>query len=443
MSSQPLHKLLSLCALLLLAQASLTACTEYEDRGGGGGDGDNAAANNSNNDSNDTNNDSTNNAASNNDAGNNTTANNGGNNAANNGAGNNAANNGAGNNATNNDGNNGANNDTGNNAANNAGNNDAGDPCDACGPGEICVNDTCVNPPDPCDACGPDQVCQDDVCVDRPDPCDACGPDQICQNDVCVDVGGNNDPGQCVEDRSFTGQVSSSDEPPSGGLPTTTPYGAGYDTGLSLLLGSVPVVGQDDDATEVVENASAVDVDITDATVVATYYKSPGQSVPRANREFWIADGRATFKVFFFSDQAESFPPFNIQVGQRISLRALEVTNFEGVPEITQVDPSAWSLNSEQHQVYIEDRTGEIIGLDDVNRVVRVTGTLEGEGVGCGGNYFCYDMAHGGRVVTLRTNSQFVQSGDCVTFVGPVSAFNGTPQLNASNFDWLWTPFRQ
>jgi hypothetical protein len=166
--------------------------------------------------------------------------------------------------------------------------------------------------------------------------------------------------------------------------------------------------------------------------------------VPRANREFWLGDGKGYIKIFFPAEGSEGkLPPFDIKVGQTISLQALKVTNFGGVPEITDVDGAAWSLDGEGGEVYIDDRTGDSITLEDVNRVVRVTGTLTG-GTACGAEYLCYDMDFGSaNTVVLRTNSQFVQEGDCVTFVGPVGVFGGVPQLNVANFDWLRSPFRE
>jgi hypothetical protein len=182
---------------------------------------------------------------------------------------------------------------------------------------------------------------------------------------------------------------------------------------------------------------------ITDATVSASYFNSQGQPIPRANREFWLADGVAALKVFFPVERGDLVPPFSVKVGQRISFRARAVTNFNGIPEITDVDPLSWALESEENPVYIEDRTGDSFSGPDINHVVRVTGTLGQTATACGGNYFCYALDHGAaQPVTLRTNSQFIMPGDCVTFVGPVAAFGGDLQLNAINFDWLRAPFR-
>ncbi|MBO4351799.1 MAG: hypothetical protein J6A01_12770, partial [Proteobacteria bacterium] len=63
------------------------------------------------------------------------------------------------------------------------------DPCSACGPEQVCKNDTCYDPNDPCIACGPNQVCKDGTCYEQDpnDPCSACGPDQICKNGKCYD----------------------------------------------------------------------------------------------------------------------------------------------------------------------------------------------------------------------------------------------------------------
>jgi hypothetical protein len=256
--------------------------------------------------------------------------------------------------------------------------------------------------------------------------------------------GTNNGGGPCEENLTFVGQVFTSAEPdplsPNGGTPTTEPYADDYDCGLAALVAAVPTSSDEG------SNQATVDVSLSGCTVVATYYNSDIQPVPRGNREFWIADGKAAIKVFFLAGEDENdparanHPDFNIKVGQKVSVSAAQVTNYIGLPELTGVTEGSWSLETENNAVYIWDATGSDLTLDDVNRVVRVTGQLSAESTDCGGVSKCYEMDHGAaNVVTLRTSSQFVEGGQCVTFVGPVGTFGGTVQLNAANFDWLWS----
>ena len=95
-------------------------------------------------------------------------------------------------------------------------------------------------------------------------------------------------------------------------------------------------------------------------------------------------------------------------------------------------------MESEDNPVYIRDVTGRSITAANVNENLRVTGTLSSP-TACGAEYLCYPLNHGaGEPVALRTNSDFVEIGSCVTFVGPLSVYEGTPQLSATNYDWLW-----
>jgi hypothetical protein len=263
---------------------------------------------------------------------------------------------------------------------------------------------------------------------------------------------GANNGGECNEDLTYSGQVfAEQGNPlsPNGGVPTTSAYSGSYDAGIEAAVAALPEAGEDDDNTPDADNEATVDIEINGATVVASYFNSEGQPVPRANRQFWIQDGKAAIQIFFPAGEEGDeirmmHPDFNIKVGQKISFRATKVTNFNGVGEITGVEPGSWALESEDNEVFIDNRTGDSITLEDTNRLIRVTGTLTGPGTACGSDYLCFDLDHGAaNTIALRTNSQFVMSGDCVTFVGPVGAFGGAPQLNVANFDWLRSPFRE
>ena len=74
----------------------------------------------------------------------------------------------------------------------------------------------------------------------------------------------------------------------------------------------------------------------------------------------------------------------------------------------------------------------------DVDRVVRVTGTLEGDSVACGGSSKCWNtFNYGAGVGIFRTSSNFATPGACVTFVGPMRIFQDQVQFDTINFDWL------
>ncbi|MEO1270986.1 MAG: hypothetical protein AAFX99_23095 [Myxococcota bacterium] len=178
---------------------------------------------------------------------------------------------------------------------------------------------------------------------------------------------------------------------------------------------------------------------LTNVTVVATSFNT--SNTMRANRIFWVGDSNGVIKVFFGSMETDKFPTFNIKVGQKISFTATEVINFNNVPEIVDVDPESWLLDSEDNDVYIQDwQAGEALAFPgDVNAIVRLTGTLSQEGMGCGEGWTCFELDYGApSTVVFRTNSQFILPGNCVTYVGPVGSFGGELQLNVENFDWVF-----
>ena len=246
----------------------------------------------------------------------------------------------------------------------------------------------------------------------------------------------NNGNGGCEENIFFTGQTFvAEDEPansPNGGVPTTTPYDVNYDSGIGTILASLPA-NPTEDFTNVPLN-----VDVVEATVVATHFNSTNEGGPQlANTNFWISDGVGSIQVFFDSEDTDLHPTFPIKVGQKISFTVSEVTIFFGIPEIT--NATDWNLVSENNEVYIDDRTNGEVSLQDLNSVVRITGTLDSAGQPCGGSSLCYDLNYGGpSTLNFRSSSMFIQQDSCITFVGPVGARDGAVQLNIINFDWTW-----
>ncbi|MFT6400291.1 MAG: hypothetical protein ACJAYU_005062 [Bradymonadia bacterium] len=234
----------------------------------------------------------------------------------------------------------------------------------------------------------------------------------------------------CGEGVVFTGQVFVGSDPdpssPNGGAPRFEPYDAAYDAGIAALLAAAPADGADPVVGEWT---------ITDATVVATDFNN--ENTQRAQRVFFLADANGTISTFFQEEDTDSQPSFSIKVGQRVSGTVTSLGNFGGGSQVSTA--SGWQLESEGNDVYIRDIGDEALTPADINSVVRVTGTVDGvDQPECGGSSTCYNMSYGSQSVILRSASQFLAVGNCVTYVGPVRAFGNNPQLDTVNFDWLW-----
>jgi hypothetical protein len=231
----------------------------------------------------------------------------------------------------------------------------------------------------------------------------------------------------CTEDTTYTGQIyiPSPPDPTSaaGGIYTATPFPSSYDAGVGALRALVPTTM---DAT------AAVDVTLTEATVTAEGL------VSASNLAFWIADGTGSFRVWLPYSDASMQPPFAVRVGQRFTVRVTEVLNYEGTYEITRVDGTSWSLVSEDNEVAVQDRTdGAPLGPADIDSVVRLTGVISSPGINCTINHICYLIDFGaGTPVLYRTASATDHQGQCITWVGPVSAVDNVPQLGLSDPDW-------
>ncbi len=234
----------------------------------------------------------------------------------------------------------------------------------------------------------------------------------------------------CGEGVVFTGQVFVGDDPdpssPNGGAPRFEPWDASYDAGIAALVEAAPAAGEDPVTGEWI---------ITDATVVATDYNS--DTTQRAQRVFFLADAGGTIGTFFQEEDTDSQPSFSIKVGQRVSGTVTSLGNFNGISQIS--TGGDWTLQSEGNEVYIRDIGGdEELTPADINSLVRVTGTIDGIDQPECGSAVCYNMSYGDESVILRSSSQFLAVGNCVTYVGPVRAFGANPQLDTLNFDWLW-----
>jgi hypothetical protein len=219
-------------------------------------------------------------------------------------------------------------------------------------------------------------------------------------------------------------------ELPNGGRARFQPYGPQYNAGLAAANAAGP--GPDGVAV-------AVNLPIRGATITATMFRNPDFEVPRSQTRFWLSDGQTASEVVMPFDRNGFAPPFDVRVGQRISFDAIEMSQYDGKPQISH--GQNWALDSANNEVFIWE-PDRVPNIADLHRLVRISGTITGGGAPCGGTSNCWDLewAHG--TITLRTASANVALNDCITFVGPISSFDESVQLDTFNLGWLNGPAR-
>ena len=238
----------------------------------------------------------------------------------------------------------------------------------------------------------------------------------------------------CPEEITFSGQLGG-DAVPDGGNLTTEAYPMDFEAGIAAVKEAVPV---DHEEKIVLETPLAVN----GALVVATDYFTE-QEFSRSQTTFWVADANGAIQVLLYTPTitAEDVPPFPIRVGQRISFNVTELSRYYSSDQIAA--GTDWVLDDENQDVYVWE-PDRALQETDVHRMVRITGTLEGNGSDCGGGSKCWDVGYGddgngqsfGSVI-FRTHSELVSGGTCVTYVGPLNWYQSDPQLNVANFTWL------
>ena len=254
-------------------------------------------------------------------------------------------------------------------------------------------------------------------------------------------AGQTTDPfGICPEEVSFVGQIiGAGADIPDGGTAVYEPWDAAYQAGLAEVIAAIPADAVlDDEATADVDEGKQglvleTPIQITEATVIATDYKG-NFDVSKSRTHFWIGDADGAMELYLDYTDPEAVPPFEIQVGQKISFTVTRVNRYFDKGQI--VGMSDMTLVDDNAPVYVwtPDRA---LNIDDIHRVVSVTGTLAGTGGECGAGYRCWDIDYGFGRAIFRSNSEFLTTGACVTFVGPLSFYNGEPQLNVNNFSWM------
>lgn len=278
-------------------------------------------------------------------------------------------------------------------------------------------------------------------------------------DDGATDDGGDDGGTTCTPFTDFTGQAfagGSDPDPHNGGNPVEGGT-IDYDANLQAAYDLVPLDASDDNVTDetgadtptIYVRTLDTPIDVTEALVVATGFDSnQTPNVDEANQKLWLNDTNSALQFWFAFPEGE-VPTDPIKVGDRISFKATELTNYGGTPEISGIESDSFTNVSSGNDVPFTDYTGMEIPVDDYLRPVRVAGVITSEARECGAT--CFDLTHGAegseQTTELRTNSQFIAQGDCVTFFGPLGSFPtpladadaATVQLNEQNFNWLFT----
>ena len=113
---------------------------------------------------------------------------------------------------------------------------------------------------------------------------------------------------------------------------------------------------------------------------------------------------------------------------------ATRVNSYYGKGQILGITDVTLTSDNAPIYLWTPDRA---FTMDDIHRIVRVTGILAGTGEECGGISRCWDIDYGYGRVIFRSASELLSTGGCITFVGPLGLFNGEPQLNVNNFSWM------
>lgn len=279
------------------------------------------------------------------------------------------------------------------------------------------------------------------------------------------------DLGECAERALYEGQMGNPN-PKKGGGGAFTIGTASYeaDSGLSAVVAAIKagidagtIVADDEDTADVREDelvlAAGEELQITGAIVTSTSFENDdGANFTYARRITFQDQGEAVlmFLAFDSPDLAnlqtdKNGDPVTLKVGDKVNFKVTKLTAFGGsTPQIGGI--SEVEKVGAGEDVGVMEKTGEDLTKEDFQKMVRVHGTIESAGSGCGGSSQCFDLKHGDKTTTLRISdgiSRLPMMGDCITYVGPASAFPGpfaddpTVQVDAVNFTWYRGPFAE
>jgi pimeloyl-ACP methyl ester carboxylesterase len=180
-------------------------------------------------------------------------------------------------------------------------------------------------------------------------------------------------------------------------------------------------------------------VHISGAVIVATE-ENPATDL-RSDRTFWIADGQATILASLDPDQWASWPPWTVQVGQRVDLDVTAL--LVGKDESVITNARHWSQHPPATEVaVVRLDAARPVANSDVGRMVTVSGSI-GESRRCltNGDWWCADLDYGPHApiaiaIEAWRVTEPLAAGTCVDFTGPV-AFDERPVLMVRNTRWV------
>ncbi len=271
---------------------------------------------------------------------------------------------------------------------------------------------------------------------------------------------GNTNGLTCEDISMFTGQIGREANGFGGGVFSTEQGEYAADSGIAAVLAAVDQGVMDGTIVdkEAVELTGDDRIDVTGAIVTSTSGAADGSKPAR----YWFQDQQGAIYAFL-GDQIDSLSvtdadgnEVTLRTGQQVDFTVTGIGTFDYSPQITDLENV--TVTNPEATVGVVDVDGVTISIEEhFGKVARVYGTL-GASSECG--VTCWELeyegASGPETITLRTGDRFLETGDCVSYTGPVGAFPGpyvtedemddrTPslQLNIANDAWLGRKFKQ
>lgn len=302
---------------------------------------------------------------------------------------------------------------------------------EACETGTDCASGVCIS-------LGEDKFCSlaCDGKVDCPSRYD-------CTFDRCLPSFGST----CPESTNFVGQIQGENAiAPNGGRFSLDPYPNDFSANVATAIAQSPTAANSN------PDPVTTNLLIDGAVITSTHSRQvlvgpdSDREIPASQSRFTIADGTGSIEVFLDVGGVGATPDFEVKSGMVVALTATQLDRYQGKAQIKRANWQPFDASRSAHpevgvgtdalvSVFEPDRAFE---RSDISRIVRVMGTLIGEGQRCGGQYRCWSMDYGfGDPLVVRTSHEDVFSGVCVTFTGPLGFYDGNFQLDVANPDWL------
>src|SRR5690554_173013 len=259
----------------------------------------------------------------------------------------------------------------------------------------------------------------------------------------------NNTPSNCVPNDFFTGQAyAAGSDAHNGGNPVDAASVTLVSSGLQNIFDAV----KGGEANEQGFITPAAPITVTGALVIGTGRTDKADTVDVIEGNDWLFVQDADTTIVINAGPGgnpyeDGAPTVAIKVGDKVSFVATQLQNYSGNAQVSSL--TGFTIDSSDNDVPFTDLTGQNVTMEDWGKLVRVSGELIGVDSGdCGpDSYTCFTLAHGDKTTILRTNSNFTNEGDCVTFFGPVGAHPGPAanvsdnkvQLDETNYAWTWT----